>query len=348
MILYPWSGDFEFKHFIHGDMELRTKSKREGMNCAIDVFYEETPGFSTHLNDKETYKMVLVGSGSFVVEDSGEYRVITAPAAMAINEKADIKIVSENGVKSSTICFKPTFIREEFTFDALNSGKYDRFMSAVKDGDKMSVDERFHEACAGSTKFDQSYAESIHQECLLLMPFCQYQRDVLYYSLTVQEYEQANRLFLSVRYDLLEQPDSLWILRTRYFITSILFMTTADFYRNFRQCELYSDPLVAKVARYFWENLDDDITLDGLLKQFGVNKNVLNDAFYKEVSMSCMAYLEELRINLAKKYLQYDDESISEISQICGYRDSNYFTKVFKKNTGQTPSEFRKHMKGLS
>jgi len=329
-------------------MELRTKSKREGMNCAIDVFYEETPGFSTHLSDRETYKIVLIESGSFVIEDGGEYRVIAAPAAMGINEKADIKIISENGIKSSTICFKPTIIREEFTIDAVNSGKYDRFMSAVKDGGNMTEEDRFREACFGNEEFDQSYAESISQDFILLRPFCQKQRDVLYYSLTVQEYETVDRLFKSVRYDLLEQPDSFWILRARYFIISILFMATADFYRNCRQFELYSDPLVANVARYFWENLGDDITLEGVLKQFGVNKNVLNDAFNKEVSMSCMAYLEELRINLAKKYLQYDEESISEISQICGYRDTNYFTKVFKKNTGQTPSEYRKHMRGLS
>lgn len=329
-------------------MELRTKSKREGMNCAIDVFYEETPGFSTHLNDRETYKIVLIESGSFVIEDGGEYRVIAAPAAMGINEKADIKIISENGIKSSTICFMPTIIREEFTIDAVNSGKYDRFMSAVKDVGNMTEEDRFREACFGNAEFDQSYAESISQDFILLRSFCQKQRDVLYYSLTVQEYETVDRLFKSVRYDLLEQPDSFWILRTRYFIISILFMATADFYRNCRQFELYSDPLVANVARYFWENLGDDITLEGVLKQFGVNKNVLNDAFNKEVSMSCMAYLEELRINLAKKYLQYDEESISEISQICGYRDTNYFTKVFKKNTGQTPSEYRKHMRGLS
>lgn len=48
-------------------MELITKSKRPGMNCSIDVFYEETKGISAHINDRNTYKMVLVKSGSFVI-----------------------------------------------------------------------------------------------------------------------------------------------------------------------------------------------------------------------------------------------------------------------------------------
>lgn len=50
-------------------MELITKSKRPGMNCYIDVFYEETKGISAHINDRNTYKMMLVKSGSFVIEE---------------------------------------------------------------------------------------------------------------------------------------------------------------------------------------------------------------------------------------------------------------------------------------
>lgn len=328
-------------------MELKTKSKRKGMNCSIDVFYEETVGFSSHLNDKTSYKMVLISEGSFAVEEDGEYRVVTAPAALGMNERADFKVISEDGVRSQTIYFRPTFIRKEFTFDAIRSGKYDKFMSTSKDGDDLPYFDRFNKACFEDREFEDCFPEPVYQDFLLLMAFNSHERNILYYSLTVLEYEAVNRLFQSVRYDLVEQPDNLWILRVRYFINSILFFAAADFYRNFRQYELYSDPLVAKVATYFWENLGDDITLESVLKRFSVNKNILNDAFNKEVSMSCMAYLEHLRVNLAKKYLQYDEESISEISQICGYQDTNYFTKVFKKHTGQTPSEYRKSMKGL-
>ena len=57
-------------------MELITKSKRPGMNCSIDVFYEETKGISAHINDRNTYKMMLVKSGSFVIEEDGGNRGI--------------------------------------------------------------------------------------------------------------------------------------------------------------------------------------------------------------------------------------------------------------------------------
>ena len=322
-------------------VELKTKSKRPGMNCSIDVFYEKKKGFSEYLNDRSTYKIVLVKSGSFVVDENGEYRVVTAPAGIGINEKADFKVVSENDVVTSTIYYKPTFIREEFTFEAINSRKYDKLYSALKEGESNL------KAIEGNIQLDENFPESIYQDYLYLTEAYCRGRDVVYYSLTTQEYDSINRLVESVRYDLFEQPDNFWILRVRYFLLSILFAATADFYINCRQYELYKDPLAADVASYLWDHLGDEITLESVLKRFCVNKNTLNEAFNKEFSMSCMAYLEKLRVDLAKKLLQFGDESVSEISQICGYAETGYFSKVFKKHTGQAPSEYRKQMKGL-
>ena len=56
-------------------------------------------------------------------------------------------------------------------------------------------------------------------------------------------------------------------------------MAVADFYRNARQDEIYTDPLVVKVIQYFWEHLSQEITLAAILREFSVNKNKLNDAF---------------------------------------------------------------------
>ena len=156
-----------------------------------------------------------------------------------------------------------------------------------------------------------------------------------------------NRLALSVRFDILNQPDEYWILRVRYFLISLLFEATADFYIDFRQYELYKDRLVARIAMYMVVNMDKEITLADLTKRFSVNKNVLNDAFNKETSMTCMAYLEEIRVTRAMQILQYDDLTISEVGSICGYPDQNYFSKVFKKHSGMTPSDYQKQMRGL-
>ena len=93
--------------------------------------------------------------------------------------------------------------------------------------------------------------------------------------------------------------------------------------------------------------MGEEITLASLLKEFSVNKNILNDAFNKEVGMPCMSYLENVRMARARSDLQYSDLTISEISLLCGYSDTNYFSKVFKKHTGLSPSDFQKNMKDL-
>jgi len=328
-------------------MELKTRSKRSSMDCSIDVFYEQKDGFPKYLNDRETYKMVLVSSGSFVVEEDGGYKMMSAPVGIVLNEKADFRLVTESNIKCDTICFKPTFIREEFTFEAIGSGRYEKFFSAVKDDGKMGYLEKTEAAAFGDVKFEDCFAGSVYQDYLLLSQFNSGDRNIRYWSLITQEYEVLNRFFKSVKYDIEKQPDNYWILRVRYFINSILFTATADFYRGFRQYELYRDRFVAKVAMYLYENIGDDITIASLTKRFSVNKNALNDAFYKETSMSCMAYLEDMRMTLAKRCLQSSDLTVSEISDLCGYRDHNYFSKVFKKHTGMSATEYQKHVKGM-
>ena len=318
------------------------------MDGFIDVYYEKTDGLPQNLNDGSTYKIVLIERGSFVVEKDGEYRVITAPVAIGLNERAELNILSQNDVHCRTIWFSPTFIREEFTIEAVNSGRYDKFMGSVAEDHPMTEDEKVRQAIFGENKFDASFMkESICQDALLLLEYRRNDRDIVCYTLTKQELDALRRMFASVRYDLEEQPDNLWVLRVRYFIISILFMAVADFYRNWRQDEIYKDPLVAEVTQYFWDNIGEEITLSSVLKRFSVNKNTLNDAFNTEVSMSCMAYLETMRVNTAKKELQFSDLSVSEVSLMCGYSDTNYFSKLFKKHTGMTPSEFQKAMKGL-
>jgi Response regulator containing CheY-like receiver domain and AraC-type DNA-binding domain len=327
-------------------MELVTRSKRPGMRCSLDVFYDHTKGFSKYINDKTMYKIMLLRSGSFVYEDEGKYRLVHAPASLALSEKAEFNVLSESDVEVRTVFFKPSIIREEFTYEAIDSGIYDKFLSAVQGTEEMSFDQKLGYATGADIKFEDSFSNNmIYQDALYVLQFKWRNKDNIHNLLTRQEYDTLRRLFLSIEYEINEQPDNFWILRTRHFITSILFMEY-DFYRNNRQDDIYDNPLVARVSRYFWDKLSDEITLSDVLKEFSVNKNTLNEAFYNELDMSCMTYLEQMRVNIAKYFLQFSDYSVSYISEMCGYNDTNYFTKVFKKHTGMTASEFQKQVRG--
>jgi YesN/AraC family two-component response regulator len=62
----------------------------------------------------------------------------------------------------------------------------------------------------------------------------------------------------------------------------------------------------------------------------------------KQSSMTCMSYLQKLRLDLGKILLTKTELPVSEISMRVGYPDPNYFTKLFKKTEGMTPTRFRK------
>ena len=71
-----------------------------------------------------------------------------------------------------------------------------------------------------------------------------------------------------------------------------------------------------------------------------------SDAYFCKLFKQCFevnfsVYLNEYRIARAKELLQSTRLNVREVSNACGYSDSNYFTRVFKRITGKTPSEYR-------
>lgn len=71
-----------------------------------------------------------------------------------------------------------------------------------------------------------------------------------------------------------------------------------------------------------------------------------SDAYFCKLFKQCfdknfIAYLSEYRVDKAKKLLGDVTINVKDISEKVGYRDSNYFAKVFKRQTGMTPSEYR-------
>lgn len=57
--------------------------------------------------------------------------------------------------------------------------------------------------------------------------------------------------------------------------------------------------------------------------------------------MNMGSYIEGVRMEKAKEFLKGTEWPVTDIAIRCGYSDSNYFTKVFKKYTGATPRQFR-------
>jgi two-component system response regulator YesN len=89
------------------------------------------------------------------------------------------------------------------------------------------------------------------------------------------------------------------------------------------------------------DNFCNDISVQSISADFHVNPNYFCQLFKKEVGVTFTEYLTNLRIDYACKLLTTTDIPINEIAGKVGYDDYFYFSRVFKKIKGKSPSSYR-------
>ena len=102
---------------------------------------------------------------------------------------------------------------------------------------------------------------------------------------------------------------------------------------------------IKRVKGMIHEFYSTGITLEEIAAKLHVTPEYLGTQFHQEMGITFSAYLREYRINKAKELLCGTDLKLYEIAERTGYTDSKYFSKVFRKVTGQQPAEYRKTYK---
>lgn len=93
----------------------------------------------------------------------------------------------------------------------------------------------------------------------------------------------------------------------------------------------------AYVSRHYHE----DIFLPGIARAMNYSTAYFSKLFKQCFQRNFITYLTDMRIDAAKELIGNTDMTIREIGEKVGYKDPNYFTKVFRKATGINPSEYR-------
>jgi two-component system, response regulator YesN len=99
---------------------------------------------------------------------------------------------------------------------------------------------------------------------------------------------------------------------------------------------------IRKAIEFIRTNLDQDLSLEIISKSIGSSSYELSRKFKKETGVSITDYINKQRINEAVSIMENKNLLVTDIAQMVGFNDVNYFTKVFKKIKGITPSEYRK------
>jgi two-component system response regulator YesN len=99
-------------------------------------------------------------------------------------------------------------------------------------------------------------------------------------------------------------------------------------------------PLVSRAIAFVRENYDKQMSLESTSYSLAISPNRLSRLFSEETGKGFSDYLIEFRIERAKELLLVPGASIKHVSISCGYPDPNYFSRLFKKVTGLTPTTF--------
>lgn len=129
-------------------------------------------------------------------------------------------------------------------------------------------------------------------------------------------------------------------------ISSQLQMAMDIFQKEIQKRSSIPEPASIKTMKKFInEHFRENLTLENIAASAFLSTSYASRLFKKHMNVSIMDYLLRIRMDEAKKMLRETTLSIDEIASRTGYADSSYFTKVFRKAMGMTPSQYRQSLK---
>lgn len=102
-----------------------------------------------------------------------------------------------------------------------------------------------------------------------------------------------------------------------------------------------TDSVIERSIIYIKLHFGENITLDEVSQLVDVSPYYFSKLFKQTTGENFIEYLTAYRMEKAKEFLSNKRYSIKEVCGLCGYNDPNYFSRIFKKYEGKTPSEFR-------
>lgn len=99
-----------------------------------------------------------------------------------------------------------------------------------------------------------------------------------------------------------------------------------------------------RMMKYIQAHYQESISLEGIAKAASISEREALRCFQKTIHDTPISYLLKFRISQAASLLLDSDATITEISAVCGFEDSSYFAKMFKRHIKQSPRMYRKQM----
>lgn len=107
-----------------------------------------------------------------------------------------------------------------------------------------------------------------------------------------------------------------------------------------------NNPILKPAFDCIHDSSTRDLSLTTLANLCHVSPSYLSRLFTKETGENLSSYISRVKIERSKQLLETTEMTISQISSELGFSDDGYFIKIFKKQAGQTPLQYRKYTRG--
>ncbi len=124
--------------------------------------------------------------------------------------------------------------------------------------------------------------------------------------------------------------------------TMLMYIFRLINYSDTEKEKLHSNKVISRALKYIDENYRREMTLSEISEYCYVSKYYLSHLFTSHEGVSLKQYIISKRITEAKQLLCTKDMSVGEIATAVGFHDAAYFSRLFKKNCGENPLEYRK------
>ena len=171
--------------------------------------------------------------------------------------------------------------------------------------------------------------------------------------LTEEEENTVSFLMNEAWNELNNKKDDFSILIVLSYISTLLNISERFYSRQFNtrktMCNQLSSDFFKQLRMYYTgkENSNNQPTLLFFSEKLNVTPNYLSDTIRHHTGKSALNIIHDYVIEEAKRLLSTSDQTVSEISYALGFEYPNYFSRLFKRKTKLSPSDFRKSVKSL-
>lgn len=110
----------------------------------------------------------------------------------------------------------------------------------------------------------------------------------------------------------------------------------------FPQKETQEDALIEAMKQFLSQRITQTVRIEDICNEFDYSRSYLTRRFQQGTGQSLAAYATTLKIEEAKRLIRESDMNLAQISEYLAFDNPQYFSRVFKKRTGMTPTEFKK------